>query len=56
MTGVQTCALPIYANHPLAGMALNFSCTVVGVRPATRDEIDNASADDLDNLILRPLP
>ncbi len=26
-------------NHPLAGMALIFTCTVTGIRPATADEI-----------------
>jgi FKBP-type peptidyl-prolyl cis-trans isomerase SlyD len=44
------------ANHPLAGMALKLSCTVVGVRPATRDEIENRTADDPDSVILRILP
>jgi FKBP-type peptidyl-prolyl cis-trans isomerase SlyD len=33
-------------NHPLAGMALKFSCTVVGVRPATEGEIERGYADD----------
>jgi len=33
-------------NHPLAGMALKFACTVVGVRPATADEIERGYADD----------
>jgi FKBP-type peptidyl-prolyl cis-trans isomerase SlyD len=56
VTDVEADVVVLDANHPLAGMALNFSCTVLGVRPATQDEIDNASADDLDNLILRPLP
>jgi FKBP-type peptidyl-prolyl cis-trans isomerase SlyD len=28
-------------NHPFAGMALNFSCTVTGVRPATPEEISH---------------
>lgn len=56
VTDVEADVVVLDANHPLAGMALNFTCTVVGVRPATKDEIDNASADDLDNLILRPLP
>jgi FKBP-type peptidyl-prolyl cis-trans isomerase SlyD len=44
------------ANHPLAGMALKLSCTVVGVRPATSDEIENRTADDPDSMILRILP
>lgn len=33
-------------NHPLAGMALNFACTVVGVRTATEGEIERGYADD----------
>ena len=28
-------------NHPFAGIALNFSCTVTGVRPATPEEISH---------------
>src|SRR6266540_6464830 len=100
VTGVQTCALPIFrveprsrfpetleagmhfegsvvgddedrvftvtdmaedkvvldANHPLAGMAIKFSCTVVGVRPATEAEIRNGATDDPESVILRILP
>jgi FKBP-type peptidyl-prolyl cis-trans isomerase SlyD len=33
-------------NHPLAGMALNFACTVVSVRAATAGEIERGYADD----------
>ena len=44
------------ANHALAGMALKFSCTVVGVRPATEVEIRNGAADDPESVILRILP
>jgi FKBP-type peptidyl-prolyl cis-trans isomerase SlyD len=33
-------------NHPLAGMALKFACTVVSVRAATEGEIDRGYADD----------
>ena len=44
------------ANHPLAGMAIKIACTVIGVRPATRDEIENRSADDPESMILRILP
>jgi FKBP-type peptidyl-prolyl cis-trans isomerase SlyD len=44
------------ANHPFAGMALKFSCTVVGVRPATPAEIENGAADDPESVILRILP
>lgn len=44
------------ANHPLAGMALKFSCTVAGVRPATAAEIESGAADDPESVILRILP
>jgi len=44
------------ANHPLAGMALKFSCTVVGVRPATEAEIQSNAADNPRSVILRILP
>ena len=45
MTGVQTCALPIYkvvldGNHPLAGIALRFWLQVFDVREATDEEIE----------------
>jgi FKBP-type peptidyl-prolyl cis-trans isomerase SlyD len=33
-------------NHPLAGMALRFACTVVSVRTATAGEIERGYADD----------
>src|SRR5450830_1885907 len=33
-------------NHPLAGVALNFACTVVAVRDATAGEIERGYADD----------
>lgn len=33
-------------NHPLAGVALIFSCTVVAVREATDGEIERGYADD----------
>jgi FKBP-type peptidyl-prolyl cis-trans isomerase SlyD len=44
------------ANHPLAGMALKITCTVVGVRPATPGEIESGAADDAESMILRVLP
>lgn len=43
-------------NHPLAGMALQYSCTVVAVRPASEAEIANGSADDPASVIMRVLP
>lgn len=33
--------ITIDGNHPLAGQALNFSVEVVGIRPATQDEIQH---------------
>ena len=33
-------------NHPLAGMALSFACTVVAVRDATAGEVERGYADD----------
>jgi FKBP-type peptidyl-prolyl cis-trans isomerase SlyD len=33
-------------NHPLAGMALRFACTVVAVRAATVEEIERGYADN----------
>jgi len=33
-------------NHPLAGMALKFACTIVGVRRATPGEIERGYADN----------
>jgi FKBP-type peptidyl-prolyl cis-trans isomerase SlyD len=44
------------ANHPFAGMAIKFSCTVVAVRPATEVEILNGATDDPESVILRILP
>lgn len=43
-------------NHPLAGIALRFSCTVVDVRPASEAEIANGSSDDPASVITRVLP
>lgn len=35
-------------NHPLAGMALVFTCTVTAVRPASADEIEHGHMHDAD--------
>ena len=43
-------------NHPLSGMALRFSCTVMAVRTATPDEISQGSADDISSIVVRALP
>ena len=36
-------------NHPLAGMALIFTCTVTGVRPASAEEIEHGHIHDPDH-------
>jgi FKBP-type peptidyl-prolyl cis-trans isomerase SlyD len=33
-------------NHPLAGKTLTFNCTVTGVRPATREELEHGHVHD----------
>jgi FKBP-type peptidyl-prolyl cis-trans isomerase SlyD len=33
-------------NHPLAGVALKFECTITSVRPASEGEIERGYADD----------
>jgi FKBP-type peptidyl-prolyl cis-trans isomerase SlyD len=35
-------------NHPLAGMALVFTCTVTAVRPASAEEIEHGHMHDDD--------
>lgn len=35
-------------NHPLAGQALVFTCTVAAVRPATAEELANGTAESED--------
>jgi FKBP-type peptidyl-prolyl cis-trans isomerase SlyD len=39
ITDIADDQVVVDANHPLAGMALRFSCTITGVRPASSDEI-----------------
>lgn len=39
ITDIHEDTVVVDGNHPLAGMALIFSCTVAAVRPATEDEI-----------------
>lgn len=36
-------------NHPLAGMALVFSCTITSIRPASAAEIERGEADEPDD-------
>jgi FKBP-type peptidyl-prolyl cis-trans isomerase SlyD len=40
-------------NHPLAGIGLEFRCTVRSVRAATAEEVARGAADDPDSLALR---
>ena len=42
-------------NHPLAGMALQFSATVVAVRPANADELAGGTADDPAAVVVRAI-
>jgi len=39
ITDIADDKVVVDGNHPLAGVALVFSCTVTGVRPATAEEI-----------------
>jgi FKBP-type peptidyl-prolyl cis-trans isomerase SlyD len=56
VTDVAEGQVVLDGNHPLAGMALKFSCRVAAVRPATETEIANGAADDPESVILRILP
>lgn len=46
VTDVAEDKVVLDGNHPLAGMALLFACTVVSVRAATAGEIERGFADD----------
>lgn len=39
VTDINSDNVVVDGNHPFAGMTLNFTCTVTGVRPATPEEI-----------------
>jgi FKBP-type peptidyl-prolyl cis-trans isomerase SlyD len=41
VTSVQDDTITVDANHPLAGKTLNFDVTIVGVREATKEELDH---------------
>lgn len=56
VTDIADGKVVLEGNHPLAGLALKFACTVVEVRPASEQEIANGSADDLGSLVFRALP
>ena len=36
-------------NHPLAGMALVFTCTVTAVRPASTEEVEHGHVHNPDD-------
>ena len=41
ITGIEEEKVTVDANHPLAGLTLNFDVTVVGVRDATSEELSH---------------
>lgn len=55
VTDIGQEAVVLDGNHPFAGIALKFQCTVVGVRAATADELERGAADDPDEDGLRVL-
>ncbi|MBV2193277.1 MAG: peptidylprolyl isomerase [Azonexus sp.] len=46
VTDIEGDTVVVDGNHPLAGKALVFACSVVAVRPATNDEIEHRHAHD----------
>lgn len=48
VTDVAGDSVVLDGNHPFAGIAIKFQCTVVDVRPATADEIERGVVDDPD--------
>jgi FKBP-type peptidyl-prolyl cis-trans isomerase SlyD len=53
VTDIADEAVVLDGNHPYAGIALQFNCTVRGVRAATAGEIEQGGADDGDAAIVR---
>jgi len=45
VTGLAEDKVVLDGNHPLAGMALNFSCTVLSVRAASPAEVERGDAE-----------
>jgi FKBP-type peptidyl-prolyl cis-trans isomerase SlyD len=44
VTKVEGETVTVDANHPLAGKTLNFEVTVIGIRDATKDELEHGHA------------
>lgn len=44
ITAVQETTVTINANHPLAGVKLLFDVEIVGIRPATKEELEHGHA------------
>lgn len=55
VTDIEDDKVILDANHPLAGLALQFNATVVAVRPANADEMANGTADDPSAVIVRSM-
>jgi FKBP-type peptidyl-prolyl cis-trans isomerase SlyD len=53
VTDIADEAVVLDGNHPYAGIALQFNCTVRGVREATAAEIEQGGPDDGDAAIVR---
>lgn len=45
VTAIEGDKVILDGNHPLAGTALIFTCTVTDIRPASEEEIENQQAD-----------
>jgi FKBP-type peptidyl-prolyl cis-trans isomerase SlyD len=41
ITDIAEDKVVVDGNHPLAGKALDFNCTIAGVRPATQEELSH---------------
>ncbi|HSD43112.1 MAG TPA: peptidylprolyl isomerase [Burkholderiales bacterium] len=53
VTDIAADKVVLDGNHPLAGIGLEFRCTVRAVRAATGEEVARGAADDPDGLALR---
>lgn len=53
VTDIADQAVVLDGNHPYAGIAVQFDCTVRNIRPATAEEIERGYADDDDGGLIR---